>query len=508
MLGPDSVALAGDITFQAGVIECEKRSRASAALALQWRAADPTGRSDDPETHKPIDLGVLTLDTCLLPDSERPYLLSLELARRRIMLFLVKLEEWGLFDLPASDPIIADFERARAAFTEALVAGHGPDGYTLEQDRLARRALVIAIDAGERLAARRTRTPAAAGEPPPAPPNGCTSYTDHLSDPLRHLVADTFDFINLPMRWSELEPEEGQYRFARADKWIEWAVRQAKIPVTGGPLIDFRPRCVPDWLYIWENDYETLRELIYEHMRRVVTRYRRVVTKWTVASGLHVNANFTLSLEQVVDLTRMCVLLVRKLHPSARIQVDISQPFGEYAAENPQSIPPLLYTELMFQAGIAVDAIGLRIEVGDAQPGRATRDIMQFADLLDRFAQFEKPLAISSLGAPSAPPAESALGENRAFDPGHWRKPWNEEQQARWMTEAIRVAAANPAVTSICWQELCDKASEAEMPSGGLVSDSGRAKLSLRRMGELRRRLRERKPLSDFAPLEPAGRSA
>lgn len=495
LLGPDGVAVLGaEIVVERGMIDCDKRSKGSAALALQWDAGPP---------------GVLTLETCLLPDRPEPYLLSLELARRRIMLFLVKLEEWSLFDLPATDPVMSGFEEAHRAFTAALIA-HRPTegGFTVEQDRLARTALTLAIEAGERLALRHARdqtTRRFAGAAAAAGPIlGCAVFTDHFSEPLRNVVADSFDFISMPMRWSELEPEEGTFQCARIDKWVEWAVRTANMPVVGGPLIDFRPRCVPDWLYIWENDYETLRELVYEHVKRVLMRYRRAISRWTIVSGLHINTNFSFALEQVIDLTRLCVLMVRKIHPGAKIAVEVAQPFGEYSAQNPQSIPPLLYTELLFQAGVSVDSIGLRLEMGDAEPGRATRDLMLLSDILDRFSEFEKPLALSSFGAPSAPAPEETLGADRRYDPGYWRQPWSETTQADWLARAAAIALSKPMVQSVCWQELADKPADCEMPAGALITNQGHPKMALRRMAELRKRIRERRPLDDLLTFEPA----
>jgi tripartite-type tricarboxylate transporter receptor subunit TctC len=42
----------------------------------------------------------------------------------------------------------------------------------------------------------------------------------------------------MPMRWIDMEPAEGKYDFSATDRWIEWAVRAAKLPVVGGPLIE------------------------------------------------------------------------------------------------------------------------------------------------------------------------------------------------------------------------------------------------------------------------------
>lgn len=514
LVGPDGLAVVhADVRFENGLVVCDRRTKGSVALALQWDLGD---------------LGVFTVETCLLPEREQPYLLSLELARKRIMMFLVKLEEWGLVELGADDPTMRTFEAARQAFTEALCADRHEDGaYTLEQDRRAHHALALAVEAGERLALRsaqamlprRLRLPGSRPLVLPAaldvgPPQvGCAIFTDHFSEPLKAVVAETFDFIALPMRWSEIEPEEDKHQYARTDKWMEWAARVARKPVVAGPIVDFRPRCTPDWMYVWENDYDTLRELIYEHFKKVVGRYKRAVACWTVCSGLHVNQNFTLAHEQVIDLTRLCALVVRKLHPGAKVIIEITQPWGEYWANNPQSIPPLMYAEMLFQAGVEFDAIGVRIEMGDPDPGRATRDLMQISDLLDRLSAFEKPIAVTSIGSPSEPPAESTLGADRQHDPGRWRSGWSDRTQAEWLARAIGVCFSKPLVASACWQELCDKPADCEVPFGALVKQSGHPKPSLKRIAELHRRLRDRRSLDDllgyeFAPPPAAAPAA
>ncbi len=205
-----------------------------------------------------------------------------------------------------------------------------------------------------------------------------------------------------------MEPTEGKLSTTATDRWIEWAIRTAKLPVVGGPLVDFRPQCAPDWLFIWENDYETLRDLVYEHVRALVVRYRRTVTRWTVASGLNVNTNFKISFEQIIDLTKMCIELVRREHPAAKIQLEVTQPWGEYLAMNRRSIAPYVYAETVVQTGAArpssqVDEIALRVQMGNAEPGTATRDLMAFSAMLDRFGSLEKPIVVSASSAPSVP---------------------------------------------------------------------------------------------------------
>lgn len=541
--GSDELPLQADVVLKPGSVSSHHSGLHSKALVVQISLEAGGGTVARGE-----GLGVLTLPTCLLPDREQPYLLAIELARHRIMLFLNKLEDWQLSDLPLSHPTMARFEAARQTFTASLIAqrGDGADsreGYSAKAAKLASQSLSEGVEAGEQLAliqAERQLKDRASGEAyqtaaahykklsqeslaPGAPvviagsgdgailPGpaiiGCSISPGTFSEPLQKAAASSLDFVTMPMRWEDMEPKEGKYNFASTDRWIEWAVRVAKVPVFAGPLVDFRAPCVPDWLYIWENDYETLRDLVIEHIQSIVTRYRRTIARWTVASGLNVNTNFKLPIEQVMDLTRVAVGLVKKLHPQAKVQVEIAQPWGEYHATNRRSIPPLIYAEAMIQMGLPVDAIGLRLQMGHAQPGLSTRDLLSLSALLDRYAHFEKPLAVTAIGTPSAPiaptpyqPREGSAAED-PYEPGFWRGPWNERRQASWLSQAMGICASKPFVHSVCWQDLADPAPvpsggqppAPEMPSGGLVGPTGQPKPALQALAALRQSVKEGK---------------
>lgn len=543
LYGPDGLPVPSEISLERELLLCRKPTPDAAGLALQARlvspaelgelaggAATPGGRAGGTGP-----LGVLSLRTCLLPERDSPYLLSLELARYRLMLFLNKLEDWGLADLAPDGPIMSRFESARRVFTEALVAQRADAGgteskfgFSARADRLARRALALAVDAGEHLALDKAGKDAAARasgsvykaavaayeaatqETPPAdaaiivagttgvtlpgrPTLGCAVNPNLFGDEQQRAIAAACDFVSVPMRWTDLEPAEGRYSFKNTDRWIEWAVRKAKIPIVAGPVIDFRPRCAPDWLYIWENDYETLRQYIEEHIRQVVTRYRRTVARWTVASGLHVNGNFKLTFEQMMDLTRLCVTRIKKLHPTAKVQLEVTQPWGEYYAYDRRSLPPLVYAEMLVQASVPVDAFALRLQIGQPLAGQATRDLLAISNLLDQYAGVERPIAISVLGAPSVPPRLDRV-DLQPMDPGYWRSPWSDIQQAEWLARVVGIAASKPFVQSVCWQEIGDPPAgqtPLEMPDGGLLNAAGQPKPALRRLYELRQAMRE-----------------
>jgi hypothetical protein len=545
LVGPEEVPLQGSIELSPSMVRCEKQAPQTSGLAVQVQVP----RAKLPESlakHFPApggdSMGLLTVHTCLLPDREHPYLLMIELARRQIMLLLNKLEDWQLTDLPSDHPVMQQFELARSSFCDALVAQRGADGapdrggYRAQANQLSAQALALSMEAGEELAlihaerqmrqrlsgegyksahaqaVRASRERPAANAPAIVPGAGqvvlpgiaaigCAVSPGPVTESQTKAIMASCDFVTMPMRWIDMEPVEGKYNFTPTDRWIEWAVRVAKLPIVGGPLIDFRPRCAPEWLFIWENDYETLRDLVFEHVQALVTRYRKTISRWTVASGLHVNTNFKISFEQIMDLTRICVMLVKKLHPSAKVQLEVAQPWGEYHTTNRRSIPPYLYAEAALTAGLPIDAIALRVQMGHAEPGTSTRDMLSFSAMLDKFAQLEKPIVISAIGAPSQPvtpkpfiPRAGAEPDD-PYEPGYWRQPWSETTQALWMTQALTIALAKPYVHSVCWQELSDSTSNAppEMPSGGLMKADGATKPALMRLAQIRTAMREGK---------------
>ncbi len=275
------------------------------------------------------------------------------------------------------------------------------------------------------------------------------------------------------------------------DRWAEWAQTTRK-PIIAGPVSAFEPSCLPDWLYIWEHDYDTVRDLIYEHIEKVVQPYKHVVSAWNIVSGLHVNNHFTFNFEQLMDLTRMSTMLVKKLHPRATVIVEIRQPFGEYYANNPRSIPPMMYVDLLIQSSIQFDAFGVRLPMGQAVDGQYTRDLMQISSMLDQFSGFGKQLYVT-VAAPSEPVTEVMIASTANEEPvdddsGHWRRPWSRGCRGTGSKRCFRSRLSKPYVEAVCWQDMIDYPN-IELPLAGLVSMDHQPKIALRRLVDFRRNL-------------------
>ena len=465
LIGPDDIAVRGKLTFGGGLIRCKKRANHSVGLCLPYDAG-PLGR--------------LMLQTCLLPDRDKPYLLSVEVARHRIKSFIAKSEEWQMFELESDHPATQEWEKARKLFAEAL-----NDRDSLQADRIAHRAVVHAVEANERLALAHAEILLHwrfGSRPASSTTLGVRIDSAKDTPALRELVKKNFDILVFPLRWSELEVEEGRYNWDPLDQWVQWAQTQDK-PCVLGPLLDFSKRSLPKWMYVWQHDYSTCRDLVYEHVERVVQRYRSAVDMWNVASGLNVNNNFRFTPRQMIDLTYMASLIVRQVQKGARIMVEIVEPFGEFGAANRDAVSPLIYLDQIVQEGIPLDCVGVQLLFGQDNQGRHARDLMQISSLLDRFLALDLPVLVSAIGVPS---------ESSKHGGGWWHEPWTAQVQSRWVARAFSIAMSKPFVESVIWSDLYDHPGS-ELLGAGLVDASGRTKPALQRLVGARKRLR--KPL-------------
>ena len=487
LLGTDGNPCKATIQPEGDLIRCDKPEAGTAALSL----LHPCG-----------DLGEISLRTCLLPERDEPYLLELELARHRLMLLFTKLEEWAMFDLGEKHPVSRRVGTARSKFIEALCVQKEKPA---EAAALGQEALEAALDGTEELALahselllnRRRSTGAV-----PRQPIG-VGVTPRTPERLRAGLGDSFDFLQLPTPWRMLCPEDqsdsgGGPEWDLLDGWLA-GPRGRDLSITAGPLLSFDPANAPDWLALYENDFDTLRELAYEHVERIVSRYGGRVKSWNVLAGIHLNDHYAFSFEQLMDLTRMATMLVRKHQPQAKLLLEIRQPFGEYYAGNQRSIPPLVFADLVTQSAIPFDAFQIHLPLGQALPGQYTRDLMQISCLLEDYAVFGKPLQVT-LGVPSEPvtaamiAAPEGAGDDGPVDArcGHWRRKWSPQVQSHFLEAVFQIALSKPYVEAVAWVDLIDHA-EMGLPMSGLLTEDVQVKDAFRRLATFRDSVKGRK---------------
>ncbi len=465
-VGADGVPVRADITASDGCIRVVPRGSEPVGLALLWPVADA---------------GKILVETTRLPLRPETYNLHVELARQRLMRISLKREEWGLFDYPGIEEMSAAIDSARDVFVAALQHADEP----MTAAKLADQSLSLSVAASERLArfhasvflSRRQQSNGFARRY-----LGVGVANVQPTPALTQLVGEHCDFVRIPFVWRDIQPKEQGVTYAHADAWMK-ACAAAKLPVRAGPVLNLGVRSVPDWMYLWENDFDTIADMAREHVRRTVKRYGSAVTSWDVVTGLHAGSVFDLSIEQIMDLTRLAAATTKQLAPRAQVILEIVQPWGEYYARNQRTIPPLLYAEMAVQSGIPFDAFGLQLLCGSN--GYHVRDLFQVSALIDRLANLGKPIHVSALACPSIDPGVSGKPD----EGGRWHGPWNEATQAQWLDAMLEVALSKPYVDTVCLRDLVDYA-DATIPGAAVLRADLCPKPALNSIIELRRRLR------------------
>jgi hypothetical protein len=417
--------------------------------------------------------GRLALRTCLLPHRDRPYILSVELARHRIAVFLAQAETWQMH-LSAEHPSMMQLEHARQIFTRAMVTRDDR-----QADSSGRESLALAIEASELLALAHAEVllhRRFADRPASRAAFGTSIWPERDGAALRDFVNQQFDLIRIPMEWGLLCPRAGVYDWSDCDRWMEWAVEHNRM-IIAGPLINFAPGRMPGWLDPVRDDFGKFCDLAYDHMQMVVQRYGDNIGMYMVASGMNTCLDYHFTIKQMIDLIRTLALVVRQGHRARRVMVELSQLWGEYLADETDAMAPITFIEQVLQAGIRLDAVGVQLLMGG--PGQMTRDLLEISRQIDRFLHLEPKIIISDLGVPDAPSDEES---------GYWHSPWTPERQGHWGGQVLPLLLSKPFVESVVWADLYDHP-DTQPPGAGLLAADGKPKPVLKRLATLRQRL-------------------
>ena len=466
MFGADKVPLRTleKMSFEKGVIDCEKKTSDAAGLSLLW----------------PIpDFGNILLSTTRLEDRVNPYILNLELARAALMEITIKREDWSLFE---EDNSFADLAHdAQALFIQALQNLSDASKASLLADESLKKARFFA----EKLAAKHAdflfdlrRKNQSLGRHS----IGCQIDPSRIGD--RDYVTKLtgrFSFVSIPINWGQIESKKGEYDFSAIDKCID-VLTSKKLMISVGPLLCFSPDYLPKWLLKNGSDFEKVREVSYEFVSKIVTRYSKYIHAWRVIAGMNAVNHFGFNFEQILEMTRTAVLAAKDTVSRALKMVEIVFPWGEYYASMLNSIPPLIYLDMITQSGISVDAFSLQMQFGKNQPGMHVRDMMQISAMLDRFAPVAKPFHITSVAVPDKP----GTGEQSCETAGMWHKAWDRTLQAEWTERFCRVALSKPYINTITFANLADGPND-KIKGSGLMTEQLEPKESLKTLAKLQK---------------------
>ncbi len=291
--------------------------------------------------------------------------------------------------------------------------------------------------------------------------------------------------VCLTLAWGEVEPVEANYNWQPFDSLLAWAQANA-LPVTAGPLIDFAPAKLPDWLWLWQRDLTSLASFMCDYVETVIKRYRGQIRTWQLTNASNCATILGLGEDEFLWLTARLLEAARQVDPKLELVVGVAQPWGEYMAVDDRTHSPFIFADTLIRSGLNLSAIDLEIVMGVSPRGSYCRDLLETSRLIDLYSLLGFPGGVRvTLGYPSASGPDAAADPELSVAAGHWRGGISPAAQADWTAAVAAVALCKPSVRCVQWVHWSDAAPH-QFPHCGLVDARQGVKPALAKLQALR----------------------
>ncbi len=387
-------------------------------------------------------VGCLLQSTCLLPPGAGEQSLMLECARARLKDFLRVGEDWQFFDDPAAQDAISQFDRARTAFTAAMLAGRGGD-----REAIALQSMELAVDAGERLASAYAVQTIERRSPKVLPTLGCVADLGESDANAIQAIVQQAKAEGATLRIGvprSVVNRGATPDFTVVDRWVTAAFK-SRVPILMGPLWECRDpaqagldaAALSDWV------------------DAVVRRYGSGVAQWIVASDVERGHAGGASLESRLAITRRLSNQVRTLLPRAIVAIESTAPWGDRL--DGRAGAPIVRTAMkLLDDSAPIHRLVVSLSASGHSP---QRDLLQLAGILDSLRKVKVPLIVT-LAVPSSMGAVAG-----GADAGWWRKPWSAAVADAYAARAVAVILSRPWVSGVCVDGTAGHASFAMVAS-------------------------------------------
>ncbi len=503
--GADNMPVPADVEVEDGRLTLRRNAKESICLNIPW-AIEGVGR--------------LMGSTATLAPRQPPYQLVIELARGKLHQVRSQASDWRSSGLQISATLDDDIRNLHSVFCQALLGG----------EVVAKRM----EDGGSKIEDGEAMVPSSILYPPSSPqvttppPHHPTTppltthhsplemsyqaaeqlvaaYVDQvfqtrhqrsprletalgcrlgraLPTPQADALAQACNTVCVPLAWKDVERDREGYFWEPGDTVLSWAAAR-DLTVTAGPLIDFSPALLPDWLRQYEQDLSSMVDFMCRYVENAVRHYRGRIRRWQLTAAANCADLTGLTDDDLLWLTNKLVQAARQAEPSVELSIGIAQPWGEYGVVR-ERYSPFMFADMLTRSGLNLSALDLEIVMGVAPRGSYCRDLLETSRVLDLYALLELPLQVT-LGYPSAGEPDMNADPDLRVDAGHWRDGCTPEVQAEWAGAVAALALCKPYVRSVQWAHAADNEPH-QFPHCGLIDTEGNVKPALERLKELR----------------------
>lgn len=427
--------------------------------------------------------GEVVLCTSSLMERRRTYNLPVELARGTISRVRNQVAAWQGAGLTPGAEFTKIFEEAQRDFIRSAALQLDPPRAASEAEA-AIRCCLDAVDLLGRQYAREVLTIRHQQIP-----RLNTLLAGALgSQPLSAAEAEgflsAFNTAAVAVNWKEIERQEGKFDWTALDKQIEWC-RVSGLKICAGPLVRLNKAGLPDWLYLWEDDFDNLQSYVLQFVAAVVERYRGKVHIWHCAAGMNVGGAIDLSEEHKLRLTVALIDAVRRADQRTPAIVSFDQPWAEYMGGQAYDLSPLHFADALVRAELGLAGIGLEMNFGYWPGGTWHRDLLEVNRLLDSWSLLGLPLLVL-MTVPSGDDADPRAAHQSRALPQSTTGGNTPQTQAAVAERLVPLLVAKQSIHGIIWNQLCD-ADPHDFPHGGVFDSQHASKPVLATLAAIRR---------------------
>jgi hypothetical protein len=428
--------------------------------------------------------GEIVLATASLMERRQPYNLPVELARGALNRWRNQAAEWKMSGLMVPEELDQAIAKAAEGLGQAVSADSDQ-----EAAGLAAAVLKATLDASEALADEYSRQTLEVRRQKSGPLTtllGGMLSPRPLVDAQSRLLSQAWNSANVPFTWRLVESNAGKYHWDLCDRHVQWC-RSQGWRVVGGPLLTLDKHHLPDWIYLWEEDFEHLQNYVLQFVRAAVERYQSKVHIWHCSARMNVVGALSLSEEQRLRLVVAAIDELRRSDPQTPVLVSFDQPWAEYLSTSGFDLSPLHFADSLIRADLGVAGVGLELNMGYWPGGTLIRDRIEISRQLDRWSLLGLPLVVFLTTPSSDQPTDQGQRQVRATSEDGSPSTSPERQQAM-LQKLIPLLLAKPSVQGLFWNQLSD-AEPCEFAHGGMFDGQSSPKPFLDTLISIRQQL-------------------
>ena len=229
---------------------------------------------------------------------------------------------------------------------------------------------------------------------------GGTLSSPEMDEATARSFLAAFNMAMVPVYWRDVEAAEGSFDWSACDRQIQWC-REQGLRICLGPLLQPDARGLPDWVYLWDDDFDSLLSAAGQFVDAAVKRYRGKVDLWHCAARVNTSQVLRFSEEEKLRMVAWIVCRVKQLDPDHPPMIGIDQPWGEYQGRRAVDLAPIHFADALVRARLDLKAIFLEMNFGCFAGGTLPRSEIDVNRLLDYWSLLGLPLLVG-LSLPSA----------------------------------------------------------------------------------------------------------